>query len=102
VFDALEKKYLKSLTFAVYARMKSQEDTLLETYQFIVEYDSSGSALLNGVAMTRENLKKQAVTFIRCLVEFSGTLDVLPSERYLTMKLNVCTHSIIASYNIHI
>jgi meiosis-specific protein len=28
------------------------------------------------------------VTFIRCLVEFSNTLESLPEERYLTMRMS--------------
>lgn len=34
-------------------------------------------------------MKKQAVSFIRCLVEFTGTLDELPEDRWLTLKLTV-------------
>jgi meiosis-specific protein len=94
VFDALEKAYLKSLTFAVYAKEKEKDDgILLETYQFLVEYGDEKQIKLNGVTMNRENMKKQAVTFIRCLVEFTGTLDELPDDRYLTMKLAVNPHS---------
>jgi meiosis-specific protein len=90
VFDALEKSFLKSLTFAVYAKSKiGGEDILLETYQFVVEYSDDKQLKLNGVVMNRENMKKQAVTFIRCLVEFAGTLDELPADRHLTMKLAV-------------
>jgi meiosis-specific protein len=94
VFDALEKSYLKSLTFAVYAKEKDQDEgILLETYQFLVEYGDEKQIKLNGVTMNRENMKKQAVTFIRCLVEFTGTLDELPDDRYLTMRLAVCFSS---------
>jgi meiosis-specific protein HOP1 len=98
VFDALEKSYLKSLTFAVYAKEEGKEDILLETYQFVVEYGDEKQIKLNGVTMDRENMKQQAVTFIRCLVEFTGTLDTLPSERYLTMKLAVSLKYICVSY----
>mmetsp|Transcript_17492 Transcript_17492/g.29320 ORF Transcript_17492/g.29320 Transcript_17492/m.29320 type:complete len:517 (-) Transcript_17492:166-1716(-) len=38
--------------------------------------------------MTKDTLKKQAVSFIRCLVEFSNTLEALPEERYLTMRVS--------------
>jgi len=90
VFDALEKSYLKSLTFAVYSTPNlstdDSNDTLIETYQFTVEY-SDAQVKLNGLAMNRDNLKKQAVTFIRCLIEFTSTLDELPENRYLTLKI---------------
>lgn len=102
VFDALQMKYLKSLTFAIYACQSAskdgKEDELLETYQFIVNYEQGGGvAKLNGVAITKDNLKKQAVTFIRCLIEFTNTLEALPNERYITMKLAV---SLIFCYNV--
>lgn len=90
VFDALEQSFLKSMTFAVYATDKTgQEDILLETYQFCVEYTREKKIKLNGLEMNRETLKKQAVTFIRCLIEFTSTLDELPEDRYLSMKLTV-------------
>ena len=96
VFSALESKYLKSMTFAVYCKNPDGrgEDMLLETYQFQVNYplDEKSPIGLNGVPMTRDNLKKQAVTFIRSLVEFSSTLDHLPDDRWLTLKLSV-SHS---------
>lgn len=78
------------MTFAVYASGKNgQEDTLLETYQFVVEFTPDKEVKLNGVVMSRETLKKQAVTFIRCLIEFTSTLDELPEDRFLSMKLTV-------------
>lgn len=92
VFDSLELGYLKSMTFAVFCKHPvTGEDRLLETYQFHVDYptDSKASMGLNGTPMTKDTLKKQAVTFIRSLVEFSGTLDELPEERWLTLKLTV-------------
>eukprot|EP01036_Dinobryon_divergens_P054348 gene54348-72626_t len=88
VFEALEKHYLKSLSFAVFVKHpKTGDETLLESYQFVVNYPDGQSATLNGVPTTKDNLKKQAVTFIRCLVEFTNTLEELPEERWLSMKL---------------
>lgn len=94
VFSALESRYLKSLTFAVFCKHpETGKEMLLETYQFHVEYpktdDGKGSILLNGAPLTKDTLKKQAVTFIRALVEFSATLDALPEDRWLTLKLTV-------------
>jgi len=92
VFDSLELKYLKSMTFAVFCKSPTTgEDMLLETYQFHVDYpvDAKAPMILNNLPMTKDTLKKQAVTFIRSLVEFSGTLDELPEERWLTLKLTV-------------
>jgi hypothetical protein len=57
VFQALENKYLKSMTFAIL----DEEDNLSETYSFMIGYDKVGdnrlSLSLNGVVVTKENLK---------------------------------------------
>jgi hypothetical protein len=90
VFDALAQKYLKTLTFAVYTTSNNSEcDRLLETYTFAFDYPEGKAPKVNGQAMNRDTMKLQAVAFIRALVEFSGTLDTLPTERWLTMKLTV-------------
>jgi len=92
VFEALELGYLKSMIFAVYCNdTVTKEDMLLETYQFQVELPKDGKSAIkvNGVPATRDSLKRQAVTFIRSLVEFSGTLESLPEDRWLTLKLAV-------------
>jgi hypothetical protein len=89
VFDALTQKYLKTLTFAVYTSDKPETDRLLETYTFAFDYPEGRCPTVNGKAMNRETMKLQAVAFIRSLVEFSGTLDALPNDRWLTMKLTV-------------
>lgn len=94
VFEAMEKGYLKSLSFGIFARdPRTNADTLLETYQFFVEYPASSNdpVMLNGQRVTREGLKQQAVIFLRSLIEFSATLEVLPQERWLTLKLTVST-----------
>jgi hypothetical protein len=80
-------KYLKSLTFAVYTKDSAGLDVLIETYAFAFEYPTDAPAKINGQDMDRDNMKKQAVSFIRCLVEFAGTLDELPEDRWLTLKL---------------
>jgi hypothetical protein len=43
--------------------------------------------MLNGKPVTLDNTKLQAISFIRGLVEFASTLDVLPDDRFLTLKL---------------
>ena len=83
-------RYLRSLTFAIYKKGENENtDCLLETYTFSFEYPANGPPTLNGQPMDRDNVRQQAISFIRCLVEFSGTLDQLPEERWLTMKLSV-------------
>lgn len=83
------------MTFAIYSKNKeTNEDMLLETYQFHIDYPTNEKIPmgLNGMPMTKDTLKKQAVTFIRSLVEFSSTLEILPDERWLTIKLTVCIY----------
>jgi hypothetical protein len=48
--------------------------------------ESGGKYVLNGQKLTRESLKQQAITLIRLLIKFSGTLEHLPGDRFLTMK----------------
>jgi hypothetical protein len=94
VFDAIEMKYLQSLTFAIFCKdEKTQQDSLVETYQFIITYpdESNGetSFALNGHKVSRENIKQQAISLVRSLVEFSGTLEQLPGDRWLTLRIQV-------------
>lgn len=89
VFEALAKMYLKTLTFAIYTKDNYGSDILIETYAFAFEYPENAPPKLNGQRMDRDSMKRQAVSFIRCLVEFTGTLDELPSDRWLTLKLTV-------------
>lgn len=91
MFDAIQLKYLQSLTFAIFIRDEiSEKDTLVETYSFNMTYPTNERAyLLNGQKVTRENVKQQAITLIRSLIEFGGTLDALPGDRYLTFRIQV-------------
>ncbi len=59
VFEALEKKYLKSVTFAI-IKGNDIAETLLETYSFSVNYTEVNGKLLpsfNGVIATKDNLR---------------------------------------------
>lgn len=66
--------------------------------QFGIEYPDSESTTINNVALTKDNLKQQAIKFIRCLVEFSQTIDDLPEERWITMKVCVANGEPRASW----
>ena len=89
VFEALANSYLKTMTFAIYTKSPGGADVLVETYSFAFEYPEGAPLKLNGQNMDRDSMKRQAVSFIRCLVEFTGTLDELPEDRWLTLKLTV-------------
>ena len=90
---ALEKGYLHSMAFMVYRKDDKDKTSdavqVLETYTFNVQYPSSKDdpISVNNQPVTLENTKMQAIAFIRCLVEFASTLDVLPEDRWLTLKL---------------
>ncbi len=77
------------MTFAIYVKNDIGSDNLLETYTFSFEYPENDVPKFNGNPMDRDSMKAQAVSFIRCLVDFSGTLEELPKERWLTLKLTV-------------
>ena len=89
VFEALARKYVKTVTFAILVGGE-KHPKVLETYTFEIGYAKVGVKMLptlNGVVATKENLKKQACTFIRNLTVFAGSLDIIPEERWLNMKL---------------
>jgi hypothetical protein len=81
------------MTFMVYRKDDKDKTSgavqVLEAYTFNVQYPSSKDdpILVNKQPVTLENTKMQAIAFIRCLVEFASTLDVLPEDRWLTLKL---------------
>jgi hypothetical protein len=89
VFAALEAEYLSSLIFAIYSNHPiTGESILLETYEFRLSYQSDSPATINNTPIiSKEGLKQQAGKFIRSLTEFTGTLDDIPNERWVTMQL---------------
>ena len=89
VFEALKHKYVKTVCFQI-LQGEEADPQLLETYTFEVAYAPVGEKslpMLNGVIASRDNLKKYACTFIRNLTAFTSSLDVVPEERYLSMKV---------------
>ena len=99
VFSALELSYLSALTFAVYSKHPiTKEDILLETYEFRVTCPENGPARVNEVdLLSKETVKTQAAMFIRSLTQFASTLDILPSERWITLQLKVLFYIILTS-----
>ncbi len=99
VFSALELSYLSALTFAVYSKHPiTKEDILLETYEFRVTCPDNGPARVNEVdLLSKETVKTQAAMFIRSLTQFASTLDILPSERWITLQLKVLFYIILTS-----
>ncbi|KAA8533309.1 hypothetical protein F0562_033158 [Nyssa sinensis] len=103
VYDALQKKYLKTLLFCV---CEAVEGPMIEEYTFSFSYSSSDNQELS-MNINRTGNKKQGGTFkcnsmievtpnqmrssackmVRTLIQLMRTLDRMPEERTIVMKL---------------
>ncbi|GMN49238.1 hypothetical protein TIFTF001_018396 [Ficus carica] len=103
VYDALQRKYLKTLLFCV---CKAVDGPMIEEYAFSFNYSGSDSQEVS-MNINRSGSKKQGGTFkcssteeitpnqmrssackmVRTLVQLMRTLDKMPEERTILMKL---------------
>ncbi|XP_004310076.1 PREDICTED: HORMA domain-containing protein 1-like [Fragaria vesca subsp. vesca] len=103
VYDALQKKYLKTLLFCV---CEAVEGPMIEEYTFSFSYSNSESQEVS-MNISRSGNKKHGGTFkcdstaeltpnqmrssackmVRTLVQLMRTLDRMPEERTILMKL---------------
>ncbi|KAK6281801.1 hypothetical protein POUND7_015626 [Theobroma cacao] len=103
VYDALQKKYLKTLLFCI---CESIDGAMIEQYSFSFSYSRSDSQEVS-MNINRTGNKKQGGTFkcnstteitpnqmrssackmVRTLVQLMRTLDKMPEERTILMKL---------------
>ncbi|CAK7336175.1 unnamed protein product [Dovyalis caffra] len=103
VYDALQKKYLKTLLFCV---CETIEGPMIEEYTFSFSYSNNESQEVS-MNINRTGNKKQGGTFkcnstteitpnqmrssackmVRTLVQLMRTLDKMPDERTILMKL---------------
>ncbi|XP_021294471.1 meiosis-specific protein ASY1 isoform X2 [Herrania umbratica] len=103
VYDALQKKYLKTLLFCI---CESIDGAMIEEYSFSFTYSGSDSQEVS-MNINRTGNKKQGGTFkcnstteitpnqmrssackmVRTLVQLMRTLDKMPEERTILMKL---------------
>ncbi|OMO60487.1 DNA-binding HORMA [Corchorus capsularis] len=103
VYDALQKKYLKTLLFCI---CESMDGAMIEEYAFSFSYSNSDSQEVS-MNINRTGNKKQGGTFkcnsttevtpnqmrssackmVRTLVQLMRTLDRMPEERTILMKL---------------
>ncbi|XP_050372828.1 meiosis-specific protein ASY1 [Argentina anserina] len=103
VYDALQKKYLKTLLFCV---CEDVEGPMIEEYTFSFSYSNTDSQEVS-MNINRSGNKKQGGTFkynstteitpnqmrssackmVRTLVQLMRTLDRMPEERTILMKL---------------
>ncbi|KAK8936781.1 hypothetical protein KSP39_PZI012447 [Platanthera zijinensis] len=102
VYDALQKKYLKTLLFCI---CEDLEGPMIEEYSFSFNYaDPSKEAVsmnisrngnkksgatfrANNMDITPDQMRSSACKMIRTLVQLMTTLDHMPSERTILMKL---------------
>ncbi|KAG6653923.1 meiosis-specific protein ASY1 [Carya illinoinensis] len=103
VYDALQKQYLKTLLFCV---CEAVDGPMIEEYAFSFSYSNSDSQEVS-MTLNRTGNKKQGGTFkctstteitpnqmrssackmVRTLVQLMRTLDRMPEERTILMKL---------------
>ncbi|CAN6196538.1 unnamed protein product [Urochloa humidicola] len=102
VYDALQKKYLKTLLFCI---CEKEEGPMIEEYAFSFSYPNTsteevamnmsrtgskkGSATFtsNASEVTPDQMRSSACKMIRTLVSLMRTLDPMPEERTILMKL---------------
>ncbi|KAB8111235.1 meiosis-specific protein PAIR2 isoform X1 [Oryza sativa Japonica Group] len=102
VYDALQKKYLKTLLFCI---CEKEEGPMIEEYAFSFSYpNTSGDEVAmnlsrtgskknsatfksNAAEVTPDQMRSSACKMIRTLVSLMRTLDQMPEERTILMKL---------------
>uniref|UniRef100_A0A0E0QTH6 HORMA domain-containing protein n=1 Tax=Oryza rufipogon TaxID=4529 RepID=A0A0E0QTH6_ORYRU len=102
VYDALQKKYLKTLLFCI---CEKEEGPMIEEYAFSFSYpNTSGDEVAmnlsrtgskknsatfksNAAEVTPDQMRSSACQMIRTLVSLMRTLDQMPEERTILMKL---------------
>ncbi|KAI7997924.1 Meiosis-specific protein ASY1 [Camellia lanceoleosa] len=102
VYDALQKKYLRTLLFCV---CEGVEGSMIEEYAFAFSYSNSesqevsmkinctgnkqgGTFKCNSLTeVTPNQMRSSACKMVRTLVQLMRTLDRMPEERTILMKL---------------
>ncbi|CAA7405205.1 unnamed protein product [Spirodela intermedia] len=102
VYDALQKKYLKTLLFCI---CENIEGPMIEEYSFSFSYSSSDTEEVsmnvtrlgnkkqgmtfksNSIEITPDQMRSSACKMVRTLVQLMRTLDQMPDERTILMKL---------------
>ncbi|XP_024530729.1 meiosis-specific protein ASY1 [Selaginella moellendorffii] len=97
VYDALQKKYLRSMMFSI---CSGDDGPLIEEYEFSFTYpenscemtiaragdEKSGRNVSSG-DKTMKSMKKSVCRIVRTLIQLMRTLDNVPTERTIIMKL---------------
>ncbi|XP_078334511.1 uncharacterized protein LOC111129293 isoform X2 [Crassostrea virginica] len=91
-FDALDKKYLRVLILGLY-RDPENPETLIESYTFKFSYaDETGVDIYrNNQKISSANnageIKKATIRLLRTIVVLTQTMNAIPEDTMLTMKL---------------
>ncbi|XP_059168488.1 HORMA domain-containing protein 1-like [Physella acuta] len=91
-FDALDKKYLKTLIIGIYVDPNNPE-TVIESYTFKFAYNNDGEVDIYrndkkiSSAYSAEETKKATIRLLRTLIILTNTLTSLPDNVMMTMKL---------------
>ncbi|KAG9139335.1 hypothetical protein Leryth_011333 [Lithospermum erythrorhizon] len=100
VYDALQKKYLKTLLFCI---CEATDGPMLEEYEFSFSYSDSdsqevsmninrsgskkSSTFNSTTELTPNEMRSSACKMVRTLIQLMRTLDKMPDERIILMKL---------------
>ncbi|CAN8238613.1 unnamed protein product [Cochlearia groenlandica] len=99
VYDALQKKYLKTLMFCI---CESVDGPMIEEYSFSFSYSDSDSQVMMNINrtgnknggtfnsnadITPNQMRSSACKMVRTLVQLMRTLDKMPDQRTIVMKL---------------
>ena len=74
VFDAMERKYLKTVVFGIYEQGK--EENLIESYEFSFDYDNSQFSLNDSIVDVQKNTRM----FMKRLLVMTQNLEPLPGS----------------------
>ncbi|XP_033645488.1 HORMA domain-containing protein 1-like isoform X1 [Asterias rubens] len=90
-FDALDKKYLRTLTIGIYVD-PNEPDKIIESYTFKFSYEGCGITIYRNdkklaSATTEAETKKATTRLLRTIVVLTQSLKSLPDDVILTMKL---------------
>ncbi|KAK7099160.1 HORMA domain-containing protein 1-like isoform X2 [Littorina saxatilis] len=91
-FDALDKKYLRMLIIGIYVDVEDPQ-TVIESYTFKFSYSTQCGVDIyrNGKkissAHSTENTKKETIQLLRTIIVLTQTLQPLPDNVMMTMKI---------------
>jgi len=92
-FDAIERSYLREMTFIIYLDEHNPED-VHEKYTFHFKYEGHGEASFsmskldeNNKKTEMSNIRESTRSLLRNIIAMTNSLDPLPKSAYLAIKL---------------